>query len=943
MAEAERQSRRADSLMQAGRYDEADSAVSLDLEARQRILGPEHAEIATALSTKGVIRLYQNDPDAAEPFLQQALEMRRRIVGDEHPEIAGDLANLSQVQLTRGDPAAAAPNAREAIAIYRRLSTEGDPTYPLLVNNLASILLSLGDYSAAEPLFQEALARLRDTAGVETAEVVMLTANLASLRVKMGDEDGAEPAYRQAIDIQRKIFPGDHPNTALYLNSLATLLQRRGDFDEAEKLTRESLEMQRRLLKESDPDLAVTLRNLGLILADQKRYAEATDADREAIAIWKRALSASHPQVAMGLYDLGSSLAALGDSCAAETVLRQALAIRKRQLGERHPYTVATLHILGRLSAARGDLAGADSLLSACADRYEAARLRAGAGFERATFLESPYGDLAAVKLAEGRYAAAWPVAERERGRVLADLLRAAHQTSLSSTESARRDSLQRSLGGCANRLDAYQEVGNDDTSAVATKRVDDARSKLLIAEAALNSFQLEMAERYPVAEGQAVPLESIQRILEPQTAIIGWCDTEVRPGKPEIWAYMIRAQGSVQWARAKHTTTAGACRNLRRALARPDESIVALKRDSHTVWTERIEPLIPFLKDVRHIVVVPSGTMLGLPIETLTDAEGNYLGDRFAVTYSPSAGIYAWLKQEEERGRQAGETEAAPQEDGMRTAALLVGDPPFNEGQRQTMLDEIQADPDAGRGKAFPTADTSRTTLRSVSQTNPQALPRLPGSRNEVQEVAHALPNALLLLGPAASEPRLAGLASSDSLRSFRVIHLATHALVDNRRPGRSALVLSQVDLPNRLAAAIDGKPIYDGMLTAEEIVRTWKLRADVVTLSACQTALGREIAGEGYVGLTDAFLQAGAKSVLVSLWEVDDRATSLLMQRFYRNLAQSWSQDGPGKRTVSLTKAAALGDAREWLRDYVDSSGGRPYGHPYYWAAFVLIGDPD
>ena len=151
---------------------------------------------------------------------------------------------------------------------------------------------------------------------------------------------------------------------------------------------------------------------------------------------------------------------------------------------------------------------------------------------------------------------------------------------------------------------------------------------------------------------------------------------------------------------------------------------------------------------------------------------------------------------------------------------------------------------------------------------------------------------------------------------------------------PERSYLALSQQNLPDPLASAVAGERIYDGKLTVHEIVREWKVDADLVTLSACRTALGKESGGEGFIGFAHAFLQTGARSVLVSLWEVDDEATSLLMGRFYRNL----TGDTAGE---PMRKAPALRDAKRWLREYTDEEGRRPFQHPAYWSGFILVGD--
>jgi CHAT domain-containing protein len=174
---------------------------------------------------------------------------------------------------------------------------------------------------------------------------------------------------------------------------------------------------------------------------------------------------------------------------------------------------------------------------------------------------------------------------------------------------------------------------------------------------------------------------------------------------------------------------------------------------------------------------------------------------------------------------------------------------------------------------------------------------------------------------------------------------------------------------LPDPLAQALSHQPVFDGGLSVREIQRGWELKAELVTLSACETALGREAGGEGFVGFTQALLMSGARNVCLSLWKVDDTATMLLMQRFYANLL--------GRRpglTAPMPKAEALREAKSWLRGLsraevleasAELSGGvergkgakgrpparipagkesdRPYAAPHYWAAFVLAGDPD
>jgi CHAT domain-containing protein len=180
---------------------------------------------------------------------------------------------------------------------------------------------------------------------------------------------------------------------------------------------------------------------------------------------------------------------------------------------------------------------------------------------------------------------------------------------------------------------------------------------------------------------------------------------------------------------------------------------------------------------------------------------------------------------------------------------------------------------------------------------------------------------------------------------------------VIDESIPSRSALILTQTGLPDPLEQALSHKPVFDGRLSVREIQRGWDLKAELVTLSACETAQGRDAGGEGMVGFTQALLMSGARSVCLSLWKVDDRATALLMRRFYQNvLGKREGLSGP------LPKAEALSEAKAWLHNLPSEevtlltrseprkslkSQPQPevtrFDHPYYWAAFVLVGDPD
>jgi CHAT domain-containing protein len=395
----------------------------------------------------------------------------------------------------------------------------------------------------------------------------------------------------------------------------------------------------------------------------------------------------------------------------------------------------------------------------------------------------------------------------------------------------------------------------------------------------------------------------------------------------------VILRAGPVFWAKAERSEEANnispyeQSRLFKDDLVSPGQIAWSANRGNRDLWQARIAPLSEVLIGIEHLVVIPSGAMLGIPIEPLMGGDRVAIGEKFTVSYIPSATIYAWLCEESRKRNKKEQT-------------LLVGDPPFTKDQYAAMEKEAKTGMiDVASIDAYPDTAAFRNAL--VGNTKALAsLPRLPATREEVACIASLSPNPLLLLGSDASEMRIIALAESGSLREYSAIHIASHALVDDENPERSALVLSQIDLPDPLEAAMEGARIYDGLITAKEIVREWELDTDLVTLSACETGLGKEVGEEGYVGFSHAFFQAGARSLLVSLWKVEDQATSLLMQRFYENYYGKYKGKRRGKRRESMSKVEALKEAKNWLKNYMDEEGHKPYEHPYYWSSFILIG---
>jgi CHAT domain-containing protein/tetratricopeptide (TPR) repeat protein len=299
------------------------------------------------------------------------------------------------------------------------------------------------------------------------------------------------------------------------------------------------------------------------------------------------------------------------------------------------------------------------------------------------------------------------------------------------------------------------------------------------------------------------------------------------------------------------------------------------------------LEPVLAGLDPaVTRLVIVPDGPLHRVPWDALRLGDGRYMVERYAVSIAPSAGTVGMLWR-----RSRGRTPAA-----APARLLAFGDPDFGGAGPG---DHGLSDPGLINGGS---ADSLRAATQPFATS--EDLPRLPGSGAEARLVARYAPE---------SEVRLRRQASADYLRhaplgGFEVIHFATHALVDDRALGRTALALA----PDSSGS---------GFVTPGELA-SLRLDAGLVVLSACRTAGGVVVDGEGMQGLTAALLEAGARSVVATSWRVGDRGTVRFVERFYGELAR-------GKPVVEALRAAKLVSLREG-----DAPG--------TWAAFSVVGDP-
>jgi tetratricopeptide (TPR) repeat protein len=1023
-------------LREQGKYAVAEEGFAKALAIRRKVLGEEHPATAKSYNNVAANLESQGKYREAEEGYRKALDIKRRVLGEEHPDTAFSYNNVASNLQAQGKYTAAAEGFRKALAIRRKVLGEEHPDTADSYGNLAFNLNAQGQLAAAEETYQKALAIRRKVLGEEHPDTADSYGNLALNLASQGKYAAAEEGYRKALAISRKVLGEEHPDTASSYNNVASNLNAQGNYAAAEEGFRKALDIKRKVLGEKHPSTATGYDNLAGNLHKQGKCAEAAEEFRKALDIRLELFGEKHPDTAFSYNNLAVNLAAQGKYAAAQEAYRKTLEIRLEVLGAEHPDAALSYRNLGFSLYAQGKFAEAERSWLRSAEAFTTCRPRlARSGLERAAFTteRSPLPALAIVLARNGKPALAWRRYEEAAARGTWDDLSA--RLRRPAREQARQAALVARLDGLDQLLTRALAV-KEETAPQKAQR-EDLLGQRRAAQEELDAFVARLEKTYGPAAGEVFDIPRIQAALGDDTALVGWI--YMNPAGPdagerhsEHWAFLLRSQGEPVCVRLSGSGPGGAWTTKDKQLpadlrTAAQERADGWERLARRLSRQRLGPLSKHLAAhdslpaVKHLVVLPSWVLAGVPVELL--AEG------YTVSYAHSGTLFAHLRSLPKVKTQGLFALADP----VFASATATAEKPLPPGG--VLLTAVQPGSNAVASRLRPgdvlltyngkplssaadlapliaaagdkpvpvtvwregktregTVGPGKLGVVLASKSAPEAIAEqrrldrrlssrgeewreLPGTRAEVAALTRLFgdsPSPRVLTDSEASEQKLYELAQSGELKKCRYLHLATHGEVNERFPLRSAVILSRDALPDPGKQLLEGEPVFDGRLTAEEVLRQWNLDCDLVTLSACQTALGKYERGEGFVGFAQALTLCGSRSVCLSLWQVDDAATALLMQRFYANLL--------GKREglkAPLGEAEALAEAKRWLRTLpreqalkhaaavysgIERGKGRPklpvvpdlpkpmpeakedcpYAHPYYWAAFIHIGDP-
>lgn len=911
----------------------------------------------------------RGDHRTAAALLEREVDAMRRAHGDDDPQTLGLMGDLADVYLALGRIGEALPLAertaeRSLVALER-----GHPDTLAAMGRLAQLLQLGGRGDDAIGWSERALALAREVRGHESLPALDAMTTLANRYTNAGRFGEALALEQQALALGRRLRFENHPDTLVAMGNLASTYRRLGRFEDAAELEQQVLRQFERSQGERADVTLIAMNNLGGTYAALGRHDEAAALHEKVLKARTASRGERHPDTLGAMLNLAGDLQSLGRLPEALALAERARTLTGQALGERHPTSLAALDLLADLLRATGrpaealplrerqlalstelhgpqhpatlaavgalafELALAGRLREATrlTDRYvdgaEHQRTLPGLAAEdrRALFASHAqvYRLFSVFNALDGDTPRGWRLAELGKARSLLDSMtaqRAARAGVLPPADRAALDALVRQLGELDQRLALAPTLE-------ARQALEPSRLALV---RQLETLQAALRDRHPkyarLSDVRVVDAARLPGLVPADAIAISYL-----VDKDWVCAWLVGPDGVPAFV------DLGSIPNLaqlvtiaRRGAERDGPLALALAADGQRAWrlanggfvlrpaaqapppgavelTDATQvngllgqrlllPLEQRLQGRRRWIISPDGPLALLPFELLPfgGAHRTVL-DVADVHLTQSLSVFAL-------GR---ELQAQYEQAGPRRALLAMG-----HAQYRPVPERVRERRRAGLAPAL-RGLVGQVGLVGLEQLDGLWEP-LPGTEREVKAVARLFPGASsVYLGEQATEQQLQALNAAGALRGYRYLLLSAHGYVSHEQPALSAIVLG---LTRRT-------PQADGYVTAAEWP-AYDLRSDVAVLSACETALGRVVGGEGVMGLPFALFVAGNVNTVLTLWAVDDDATVSFVTRLFARLQKGQ----PAAQALADTK-------RELARD-------RRWSHPRFWAPFVLVG---
>ncbi len=865
----------ASALNNFGNIDYSQSNFAQALEHYQKSLAMseaigDKAGITLTLNNIGNVHGMQGNYTAAIEQYQKSLAVSE--ARGEKSGIARTLNNIGLVHALQGNYAQALEHYQKSLTINEALGDKIGISNTL--NNIGNVHYPQGNYAQALEYYQKSLA-LSEAIGDKAGSMRTLN-NIGSVHNSQGNYALALEYYQKSIALSEAI--GDKAGAGSPLHNIGNIYKSQGNYAQALEYYQKSL-MQREAVGDK-AGIASALNAIGDVHNYQGDYAQAREYYQKSLV--QREALGDKAGVSSGLNDLGNVSRLQGNYAQALDFTDRATVLAK-QFGYPVEFYRArneaglSYRALNQLTAAR------QAFEEAIATTETLRAQVAGGEQEQERFFEDkldPYRAMVELLVAENQSGEALAYAERAKARVLLDVLHSGRvnvNKAMNTAEQERERGLNNQLVSLNTQITREKLRPQPDPA-----RLNDLKAQLQKARLDYEAFQIGLYAAHPelkAQRGEAQPLTVEQaRALLPDTrsALLEYVVTDERT---YLFALTVNAAGTTTELKVYSMAIKG--KELNDRVERFRETLAqgspGFRQPARELYDLLLKPAAAQLQGRTSLVIVPDGTLWELPFQALQPDPNRYVIEDCAIAYAPSlTALREMLKLRDGRKDSAGSP-----------TLLAFGNPAL--------------------GK--------QTIARAKSALMDEKLDPLPEAERQVNGMRqiYGPANSKVYIGAEAREERAKAEAGS-----YRILHLATHGILNNSSPMYSHLVLAQAE----------GDTNEDGLLEAWEIMKL-DLKADLTVLSACETARGRVGAGEGMIGLSWALFVAGCPTSVVSQWKVESASTTELMLEFHRQLKSQLANPAGGLSAARALREAALKLQRS-----------SQYRHPFYWASFVVAG---
>jgi CHAT domain-containing protein len=866
------------------------------------------------LNQVGLLYHFLRDLQKALSYYDRALTLCRSM-GDREYE-ASVLNNTGGVYDILAEPHKALDYYNQALSMFQTLGDSAEQGNTL--NNIAVIYANLGDRQKALEDYGKALPLIQKAGNVRREAITL--DNIGGIYTVLGEPQRALDYHTRALELRRAVK--DPRSEARSLQLIGYAHAAMGNTAMALEYYNQSLAMHRTVGDKSSE--ATTLNRIALVYTLLGEPQRSLEYNQQALQL-VRALG-DRKQEAYTLAGIGQAYTFSGQPDKSLEYCRQAITLAQA-VEDRSGQAIA-LQLLAHAERDTGNLVEARKHIEAAVSRISAMRADISSQLFRTSYLAKEQGGyefyidllmrMHRLNPSEGHDRAALAVSEQARARTLLEVLTESRVDIRQGVDPAligRERNLSQLLDAKARRL--MQLLGQQNTR----EQAEALKKEISQIENEYQQVRGEIRKNSPlyaaITQPQPLsPLEIQQQLLDKDSTLL-----EYSLGEDRSYLWAVTTDSMKSYVLPKREEIEKAAREVYNLLTARSAFVKGESPQQKQQRTAAADALLsdatarlsrmvlgPVSSGLGHnrLVVVADGALQYVPFAMLSAA----VGDSDTGTYQPlvvdheiislpSASSLAIM-----RDKRAGRKPAP-------NGIAVIADPVFSSADQR-----LKARPNMAAGKSLEPEDAATFTRiiehSAAAPSGERVIPRLPFTRQEAEQILSVagVTGNLKLLDFKASKSSV----TSAALGSFRYVHFATHGYLDTERPRLSAIVLSTVDP--------QGKP-QDGFLRVHEIYNL-RLPAELVVLSACQTGLGKEIKGEGLDGITRGFMYAGAARVVVSLWSVDDRATSELMAKFYKAMIKD------KQRPAAALQAAQV---EMWKQ--------KQWRSPYFWAAFTLQGE--